>query len=204
VCVCVKVCVRGREKGGDHLTTPSPFHPFTPLSPPFEPQPLWWQHMPPEGSSGGGEDDAPSPTSNRDPNQPAPTVGSLGRESAWVSVELEGIRKPVPRNDQDAVVAGNHLFVVGGHCNGRFLSDVWQFNVTTLHWGRLELVREVLEDEEGEKGPLGELGAEAVPLAGAESAARFPPVAGHTVTAVGHRLLVLGGFVKVTSVGWWA
>ncbi|MEW5304949.1 MAG: hypothetical protein WDW36_007522 [Sanguina aurantia] len=180
----------------------------------------------------------PSQTATR---QPALTHARPGMWSV-VPVE-EGARKPLPRYEQGAAVIGNSIYVVGGNYGGRYLSDLWAFDLDHSSW-KLVHLRSVTtatpEASEPAPPPLdaspatgtatatatgtappdpseskvaaaaaavsARVGAAATNMAAAVvellkvprvlAGSGLSPLAGHSVTAWGGRLVVVGGHSK--------
>lgn len=83
-------------------------------------QPFWWSRMPPEAPAEEAASSAAAQAAAGGPVVPSvpPSVASLGRVNAWVSVELEGIAKPQPRYEHAAALfsEGDQLMIIlGGH-----------------------------------------------------------------------------------------
>ncbi len=69
-------------------------------------QPDWWSNLPPGALNGAGAGaSATEPVS----------LAEIGVAGGWVSLEMDGAKKPLARYEQGAAVIGNKLYVVGGH-----------------------------------------------------------------------------------------
>jgi hypothetical protein len=102
------------------------------------------------------------------------------REGAWVVVSQDGGRRPLPRYEQGAALLGTQAFVLGGHYSGKYLEDLWVYDLASLQWS--QAAASFAQQRGGGGG-------------GAGSAAP-PPLAGHSVTPWGGSLIVLGGHSK--------
>ncbi|KAI3520401.1 hypothetical protein L1887_09798 [Cichorium endivia] len=100
----------------------------------------------------------------------------------WVALPVTG-KRPSARYKHSAVVADGKLYIVGGSRNGRYLSDVQEFDLKSLNWSTIKLTSK-LDTEDVKDSPPTEL---------------FPAVSGHSMVKWGNKLLFLGGHSKDTS-----
>jgi hypothetical protein len=94
--------------------------------------------------------------------------------------------------------------MLGGHYGGRYLEDLWVYDLNSLQWSQAQASAAPGQEEapppppppaKGKAKGRGRGEEEAPLLAGAVP----PPSAGHSVTTWGERLLVLGGHTKVRA-----
>lgn len=64
---------------------------------------------------------------------------SVGR-LRWEKIETKGKHQPTPRGYHTANVIGNMMVVVGGSDGKECFSDIWCFNMDTLHWDKIPLM----------------------------------------------------------------
>lgn len=99
---------------------------------------------------------------------------SFCKEGVWVPVPPASQRKPLPRYEHSAVLVGEKIYVYGGNYGGRYLNDVWTFDVGTREWSSL-----VFKNVNEESSPTS-----------------LPPCAGHSMVYWRESLYVVGGHVK--------
>ncbi|WIA35517.1 hypothetical protein OEZ86_003944 [Tetradesmus obliquus] len=146
-----------------------------------EEQPEWWTRMPEQPQPG-------SPGAAGVSGEPGVSISSVFQEGTWVVIQQDDAKKPIPRYEQGAALLGSQLYVLGGHYGGRYLQDLWVYNLNRLQWTAPAATVEQPQDaaEGGE-----EEGAALLAPAGP------PASAGWSVTPFQDKLLVLGGHMKV-------
>lgn len=101
------------------------------------------------------------------------SVAEVLVEGSWVSPYIDDSKRPTPRYEHSAVLVGNSVFLIGGNYAGRYISDIWCFDLESLSWDRVTC------DEGSEV---------------------FPPSAGHAAVAYNGRVMLIGGHVRVERI----
>ena len=197
-----------------------------------EEQPEWWARLPPgweaaaaaiaagaapeaaaEAAAAGAAAVAAAAAGGGAGGGAGGTLGAAGggdavlREGAWVVVPQDGGRRPLPRYEQGAALLGARVFVLGGHYAGRYLGDLWTYDLTALQWAQAAAAAVPTRSGDGVSGgSSGNLSSGVAAAAAAtgekagavasSAAAAPPPSAGHSVTPWRGRLLVVGGHTK--------
>eukprot|EP00879_Flechtneria_rotunda_P022424 GHRR01023674.1.p1 GENE.GHRR01023674.1~~GHRR01023674.1.p1 ORF type:complete len:430 (+),score=138.99 GHRR01023674.1:183-1472(+) len=141
-----------------------------------EEQPEWWDRMPEVVPA-----DTPAAASPGN----GVSISSVFQEGTWVVIQQDDAKKPVPRYEQGAALLGGSLYVVGGHYGGRYLQDVWVYNLNRLQW------TSPVPAEPKAAEPPGQEGSAVLAPTGP------PAAAGWSVTPLQDKLLVMGGHIKV-------
>lgn len=102
----------------------------------------------------------------------------------WTQLPADSGKKPLPRYEQGAALAGDTIYVVGGNYGGRYLGDVWGLDTRTCAWSQLNIAAAAAPSQQPDAAP------------GEQQQPALPPLAGHSVTAYGGKLYVVGGHVK--------
>ena len=134
------------------------------------------------------------------------SVAEVVIEGSWVSPYIASDRRPPPRYEQAMALVGTEVFIIGGNCGGRYLSDTWALNLENLTWrcvvaGKLfstgtaksssslatQQITTEIDDAAAE--------TETTPLVVASSQG-MPPVAGHAAVAWNGNVVSIGGHTK--------
>lgn len=103
------------------------------------------------------------------------SVAEVLVEGSWVSPYIDETRRPAPRYEHSAALVGNLLFLMGGNYAGRYLSDMWCFDLESLCWSRISGKQNA---EEGER-------------------TAFPASAGHVAVPYNGDVLLIGGHERL-------
>lgn len=146
-----------------------------------EEQPEWWTRLPSEPAP--GSPDAAAAAGG--PGDAGVSISHVFQEGTWVVIQQDDAKKPLPRYEQGAALMGPNLYIMGGHYSGRYLADIWMYNLNKLAWTAPSPA-----DAEAAQ-PSGQEGSPLLSVSGP------PAAAGWSVTPLqDNKLLVMGGHTK--------
>ena len=156
---------------------------------------------------------ATTPIPNSAPLHPSPSavnsvpvksrsVAEVVVEGSWVSPYIASDRRPPPRYEQAMALVGNHLYIIGGNCGGRYLADTWALNLENLIWrcvytGKSPAAQKITQSTDAEIAPGGDTEAEEKTALVAQPV--FSPVAGHAAVHWNGNVLSIGGHSKAKN-----
>eukprot|EP00798_Chlamydomonas_sp_ICE-L_P018082 gene18082-24505_t len=146
---------------------------------------------------------------------PSGPAASYALEGKWTQIPVEGQKKPSPRYEHGAAIIGNSCFVIGGNYSGRYLSDSWKLDTSTMEWSPLLMksLSPVALAEGGVEAPVAADPATPEEIKATSSAGAapspapapapvpppLPALAGHSVTPWRDALVILGGHTKAKN-----
>lgn len=136
----------------------------------------------------------PSPSTVNSVPVKSRSVAEVVVEGSWVSPYIASDRRPPPRYEQAMALVGNHLYIIGGNCGGRYLADTWALNLENLTWrcvsaGKSPALKSSVAEAAEKGGDVEERIALVAPV--------FSPVAGHAAVQWNGNVVSIGGHTKV-------
>lgn len=148
-----------------------------------EEQPEWWTRLPSEPAP--GSPDAAAAAADGGPAESGVSISHVFQEGTWVVIQQDDAKKPLPRYEQGAALMGPNLYIMGGHYSGRYLADLWMYNLNKLAWTAPTPAEPEAAEATGQEGSA------------LLAASGPPPAAGWSVTPLqDNKLLVMGGHTK--------